>query len=521
MQYFLLNIALFVGSVTLVASHGYYSVLAPGYIKSNRNYTVFVTLHHAPEATKINIMLEGPTYEMLKVMFLQPFECRAVTFLPPKLTEGHHRLIVEGVNGLRFRNETMLTAFVDAGPKIYIQTDKAIYKPGDEVQFRVVLMNEHTRPLNISEPIRIEIMDGNANRVKQFKDISLVKGVYKNKFQLSEYPVMGLWQIRVYISGRYDFAATKKIKVQKYLLSKFSLYIETPSNIILGDPMVVRALIYGQYTFGKYVEGQVKIRLLLDTTDVVVEEKEYQIKDLLNVELPLNHTELLQTEYHINMHVELKEKHTGRTRNETIHICTRKYPYQIYILHYTIKFAKGIPYQFRTKVRYWNDLPIADNATTPLIMEHGNRNYSAFLDANGEATYQFEHDPNSQHIFRYGNTTHISANIFHYLPYTGNATELPCKLELLVEEPKLGSPVRVKVTFLRGMPYLVYTIVGHANIIHTQHIKLPAQPTTYVLEITPSIEMVPYAFVYVHYIDGGNLRYGEIKIKFPLEFENE
>lgn len=46
----------------------------------------------------------------------------------------------------------------DAGPKIYIQTDKAVYKPQDLVQFRILFLDEHTKPLNISEPILVEIM---------------------------------------------------------------------------------------------------------------------------------------------------------------------------------------------------------------------------------------------------------------------------------------------------------------------------------------------------------------------------
>lgn len=40
------------------------------------------------------------------------------------------------------------------------------------------------------------------------------------------------------------------------------------------------------------------------------------------------------------------------------------------------------------------------------------------------------------------------------------------------------------------------------------------------LEITPSIEMIPESFLYVHYIVDGNFRYEELSLKFPMELEN-
>ncbi|XP_061386555.1 thioester-containing protein 1 allele R1-like [Musca vetustissima] len=174
MQYFLINIAILLGRFLFVTSQSYYSVVSPGYIKSNRNYTVFVNLHQSSEPVKINVIIEGPAFRLQKDMFLKPFESKAITFLPPKLSEGDHKLIVEGLSGMRFRNESGLIAFPDAGPKIYIQTDKAVYKPGDVVQFRVVLLDEHTRPLRVSEPIRVDIMSSLQYDVSRVPFLALV-----------------------------------------------------------------------------------------------------------------------------------------------------------------------------------------------------------------------------------------------------------------------------------------------------------------------------------------------------------
>lgn len=84
----------------------------------------------------------------------------------------------------------------------------------------------------------------------------------------------------------------------------------------------------------------------------------------------------------------------------------------------------------------------------------------------------------------------------------------------------MGKTLDLVVKSSVDIPYLVYTIMGHSNIIHADRIELPAGQRSYTIQLTPSIEMVPYAFVYVHYIRDGVLRYEEIKLTFPLEFEN-
>lgn len=63
--------------------------------------------------------------------------------------------------------------------------------------------------------------------------------------------------------------------------------------------------------------------------------------------------------------------------------------------------------------------------------------------------------------------------------------------------------------------------MGHGSIINTGLIKVPASRRTYILKLTPSIEMIPKSFLYVHYILNGILRYEELIIQLPREFENK
>ncbi|XP_061388919.1 thioester-containing protein 1 allele R1-like [Musca vetustissima] len=444
----------------------YYSIIAPGVIKSNRKYTVMVSLHDSLEPAKFNIRIEGPYYHMSNDAYLQPHESKLIVFIPQKLVQGPHKLVVEG----------------------------------------------------IQEPIRVEVMDGAKNRIKQFKDIKLVKGLYTSKFQLSEYPVLGDWYIRVFISGKYDYSEQKRIRVLKYVLPKFSVYIKT-QLFLTRDMDRIKALIYGRYTFDKYVEGNVTARLIDNVRNKILQEKQVVVKDTVGVEFDLSDPDLLKL-YGFKLQVELSEKHTGMTKSEEVFMSLHDVPYNIYVSSDSIQFEKGRPYRLTATVNYWSGAPVLDKSM-PVVMQHGDKEYSAYLNSKGEAIFDFDHDENSDHLFRFGNATFKLSNIFADDSF-GNKTESYFTLGLKDESlPRLGKPVELVVTSTVEIPYLVYTIMGHSNIIHADRITVPGRQKSHTIEIIPSIEMVPYAYVYVHYIQDGILRYEEIELEFPLDFENQ
>lgn len=63
--------------------------------------------------------------------------------------------------------------------------------------------------------------------------------------------------------------------------------------------------------------------------------------------------------------------------------------------------------------------------------------------------------------------------------------------------------------------------MGHASLIRSEHIEVIANQWSHTIEIVPSIEMVPKSFIYVYYVDNGDLRYEEMTLNFPNELENQ
>uniref|UniRef100_A0A1I8P930 TEP1-F n=1 Tax=Stomoxys calcitrans TaxID=35570 RepID=A0A1I8P930_STOCA len=520
MRHLYLCIAFTAVCLTLVGSESYYSLTAPGVIQSNRKYMVVVSLHEATEPAKINIKIQGPYYHLESDVYLKPYETQAIVFVPQKLVSGVHKLIVEGMSGVIFRNESMLISIPDAGPKIYIQTDKAVFKPGDEVKFRVIILDEHTRPLKVAEPIRIDILDDKRNRVKQFKDISLVKGVYKNKFQLSEYPVMGTWTISVSIRGKYDFAASKTIKVQKYILPKFSLYVDT-DRVCLKSNCHIKAVVYGKYTFEKYVEGELTVKFtgLNRGDDKLIQEKHMYINGILTLDYHFDEKDL-EGCYGMHLYAELREKHTGEMQSNKEYIHLEMNNHQIYVDDKEIEFKNGRPFRLKVHVNHWNGWPVED-ATKPVVMTYGSKKYTSQLNGGGVAIFEFEQQVNEDQVFQYEDTSYTLHGVLSDATLGKKKTESYFRLTIKGDRPRFGTDVEIEVASTMEMPYLIYVIMAHSNIIHADHITLGPNKKVYTIRITPTIEMVPHSFVYVYYVQNGILRYEEIQITLPLEFENK
>lgn len=84
---------------------------------------------------------------------------------------------------------------------MFVQTDKAVYKPGDTVRFRVLVLDPNTKPLPKVDTVKVHITDGKNNRIKQWNDAKLVKGVFESELALSSAPVLGNWMIHIEALG--------------------------------------------------------------------------------------------------------------------------------------------------------------------------------------------------------------------------------------------------------------------------------------------------------------------------------
>lgn len=113
---------------------------------------------------------------------------------------GNYKLNAKSLSGITFDRSVNLDLNLKKF-STFIQTDKAIYKPGDKIQFRVLVLDANTKPYDTTK-IAVHINDGGQNRIKQFSNVKLEKGVYQDELQLSDSPVLGNWNVIVEVEGK-------------------------------------------------------------------------------------------------------------------------------------------------------------------------------------------------------------------------------------------------------------------------------------------------------------------------------
>ncbi|XP_065356086.1 LOW QUALITY PROTEIN: thioester-containing protein 1 allele R1-like [Calliphora vicina] len=508
----------FEGYLCRSINQSYYSIIAPGLLKSNRKYTTVASLHDATVSCLLRISISGPQFNATEEISLKPFQSKIVDFYPPKLQHDMYTLTAEGLQGCSFNEEKQLLVETTAGPKIYIQTDKAVYKPEDLVQFRVLFLDEHTKPLNISEPILAEVLNAKENIVKTFKDIRFTKGVYTNNFQLSERPVLGSWSIRVSVGGMFAHVSSKVIQVKKYVLPKFSVHIRTAKHVITSDAHI-KAMIYGKYTFGKYVQGVATVQLWNEVKTKIIQQQKIDVNTMAAVEFSLPNLNQTTLDNYIYLSVSLKENLTGIRQSESIPIMLHRQRYNIIVNENDIEFSDFEPYRLKVHIQYWNGAVVRD-PNTPVILKYGLKTYETYMEDNGMATFEFENQQDYGYSI-YFKDSHLYVPSVYRSVKEDNSSIFYCKLNLLDKRPHLGKPVNIEVSSTEDIPYLVYAIVGHGNIILMQHIILPPNQKSYIIHIKPSIEMIPFSYLYVHYSHNGILRQNEMELAFPRQFQNQ
>ena len=154
---------------------------------------------------------------------------------------------------------------------ILVQSDKAKYKPGNTVLFRVLTVDQHLHGLEAT--VGYEIKSPSGNIMDQNKNIISSYGVIEGRFKLDAYAEKGLWRIKV--TSRYKKereqrntnelhlpVKTYNFEVEEYTLPKFEVNIKNGDNFLIeNDGKGYSARVEAKYTFGKSVLGKLNLTL--------------------------------------------------------------------------------------------------------------------------------------------------------------------------------------------------------------------------------------------------------------------
>ncbi|XP_011874735.1 PREDICTED: alpha-2-macroglobulin-like protein 1 isoform X2 [Vollenhovia emeryi] len=143
----------------------------------------------------------------------------------------------------------------------FVETDKPVYKPGQDVNIRILMLKHDLKPWKKTIP-KVWIENPSEVRVAQWANVSTENGMAQLKFALSPEPTPGAWKIKVEKRrSQPQLVHTTMFEVKKYVLPRFQVTITSP-GYILADAENVTWNICAKYSYGKPVKG----KLLLKST---------------------------------------------------------------------------------------------------------------------------------------------------------------------------------------------------------------------------------------------------------------
>lgn len=260
--------------------------------------------------------------------------------VPENLLEGNYELQIK-VNGFKDKTEVK----VEKSILLFLETDKPIYKPGQEIYIRVLTLNSELKPL--SEDVVVEVLD--AKGIKIFrKEVSTDDyGMVSLNLPLSSEPNLGIWKINA-TSGSHKTQID--VRVEKYVLPKYEIKVELPKEWFLADEKIT-GKVSAEYSFGKPVKGELEIK----ASRYVGEWEEFatfskEIDGETDFELP-------PTEYvagvpeargmgNVTLDVTVKETATGYEEKTTELLTISETPLSIQIIPESSIFKPTLPFNF-------------------------------------------------------------------------------------------------------------------------------------------------------------------------------
>ncbi|XP_052103753.1 CD109 antigen-like [Mytilus californianus] len=309
-----------------------------------RQVTIFVTILDKQNGTKATAqeqrnLLRGPGYVDIRV--------------PENTVVGDDYKIKVSVSGDITFDQTATGIIVTSkASSIFIQTDKAVYKPGDLVQFRVFGTN--TRLKVLKDPLTIYIQDPKRNRVKQFLNVRPAFGVFAGSFQLSTLTNLGGWTISVEQKREKIF---KGFDVERVVLPKFEVNVALPSFGVTTDRFFT-VTINALYTFGKPVQGDavLTIKRQWNTEDQIVKKLKINGKATVRVLM----SEIVpKVGTYIEVIANVTEAITGISANDTRNVIIYYTPEKLtFSSSMSSVFKPGLDYTIILRATQQDDSPL-------------------------------------------------------------------------------------------------------------------------------------------------------------------
>ncbi|KAH0622086.1 hypothetical protein JD844_024050, partial [Phrynosoma platyrhinos] len=417
--------------------------------------------------------------------------------LPFDSTPGPYDLLVKGYSEglLLFSNRTTLS-FEHKSFSVFLQTDKSVYKPGQDVKIRIVTLYPDLKPFNT--PVNIYIRDPRRNLIQQWLTQNGKLGKIAKQFKLSKHPVLGDWSLHVEVNGQVHHQI---FTVMEYVLPKFEVFLTTPLHYS-PKATTFNGTATAKYTYGKPVKG----KLTLLCTSIFYGKKRNITKILEfngSVNFTLDSLEMKNLTYadwdpHVyhQMPIEITavvtESLTGISQNASATAFPKHHNYSLEFFEYPRVLKPSLTFVAMLKVTRFDNKPLTHDErknNVIITVEPSKRGeifrsaYYMYDDGNESQTnetaqnlsYSVPEDGIIQTEFPAKFLDSQTSIVIHDIFYSSSMTYLMIKKAN--QDVKAGAPLELNVQSNKPLREISYMVVSKEQIINMQWNRNKAKPS--------------------------------------------
>uniref|UniRef100_A0A8D0XNQ0 CD109 antigen n=1 Tax=Sus scrofa TaxID=9823 RepID=A0A8D0XNQ0_PIG len=531
-----------------------YYVVSDSRHRGGGNVTIGVELlEHSPsqvtvkaELVKMAANLTVSVLEAEGVFEKGSFKTLILPSLPLNSADEMYELRVTGhaQNEVLFSNSTRLS-FETKRTTVFIQTDKPLYKPKQEVKFRIITLFSDFKPYKTS--LNILIKDPKSNLIQQWLSEQSDLGVVSKTFQLSSHPILGDWSIQVQVNDQTYY---QSFQVSEYVLPKFEVALQTPLYCSLNSKSL-NGTVTAKYTYGKPVKGDVTLTFLPLSFWGVKKNitKTFKINGSANFSFndeemkkvmdfsdrPSEHM-YLSSPGPVEILATVTESLTGISRNASSNVFFKQHNYIIEFFDYATVLKPSLNFTATVKVTRSDGSQLTpeerrNNVVITVTQKNYTKSWSRWdsMDQEAGPIQVINHTVPDNGVFKIefpilADSSELQLKAFFLDSVSSMAVhgmfKSPSKtyiqLKTRDENIKVGLPFELVVIGNKQLKELSYMVVSRGQLVAV------GKQNSSTFSLTPENSWAPKACIIVYYIeDDGEIINDVLKIPVQLVFKNK
>lgn len=248
-----------------------------------------------------------------------------------------------------------------------IQLDKPIYQPGDDIQFRIFVLDMDLKPF-LMNMVEIKIIDSFNNDFIEFRnDEEELKGFYNNDFHLSTNVPQGNYKIVVVVDKETHLKKTLNFDVRNMNLPTFEVFITINDEHFLPNS-VMDLTFFSKYPNEEFVSGNAIL-----TITCTVNREIMLTKELLNIR-EVSTFKFILTDFYIqseatvqkyDVEIVFRDTSSGNKATKTIQFFIHDNSNSKIVSIHPENFTPKLPFSLKVFVYDWKDR-FVNNSNDPV-----------------------------------------------------------------------------------------------------------------------------------------------------------